>query len=195
MEIRCVWEHNGEDTLLYGADFPGAFTRGARLQTALDKMPGEVRSYLRWAGLPDLGQMVPVVVQEKATELQVRDADSDVLFDTERGTLEPEEYGRLKALALRSAQDFLKLYRQIPQRDESALPVRQTFYGAVPRTAREMYEHTKNVNSYYFAEIGVPADDQGSILDCRQRGFDQLERMPGYLDNAVQVGSYESAGP
>ena len=35
------------------------------------------------------------------------------------------------------------------------MPNRQTFYGQVLRTVFEMYEHTKNVNEYYFGEIGV----------------------------------------
>ena len=25
MKIRCVWEHNGSDTILYADGFPGAF--------------------------------------------------------------------------------------------------------------------------------------------------------------------------
>lgn len=41
------------------------------------------------------------------------------------------------------------------------LPARKTFYGAVPRTAEEMYVHTKNVNAYYFGEIGVEAGNDG----------------------------------
>ena len=53
-----------------------------------------------------------------------------------------------------------------------------------------MYLHTKNVNSYYFGEIGVRADNQGSILDCRRRGFEQLEQHPDFLCNRVFEGSY-----
>ncbi len=71
------------------------------------------------------------------------------------------------------------------------MPMRETFYGNVPRTAFEMYEHTKNVNSYYFGEIGVAADNEGSILDCRVCGFTALERQPGFLESKVSLGSYE----
>ena len=70
------------------------------------------------------------------------------------------------------------------------MPERRTFYGAVPRTAREMYEHTKNVNSYYFGEIGVQADNEGTISDCRRRGFLLLEGQPDFLKNRVFGGSY-----
>lgn len=37
MEIKCVWEHNGNDTLLYAEDYVGAFTRGKNLDIALEK--------------------------------------------------------------------------------------------------------------------------------------------------------------
>ena len=101
-----------------------------------------------------------------------------------------KEYEELKALALKSAKDFLTLYEAFPDKDRAAYPARQTFYGAVPRTAREMYEHTRSVNAYYFTEIGVSADNNDSILDCRRRGFAALEAMPGYLENCVLEGSY-----
>ena len=35
-----------------------------------------------------------------------------------------------------------------------------------------MYEHTKNVNDYYFGEIGVYTDNAGTIFECRKKGFD-----------------------
>ncbi len=101
------------------------------------------------------------------------------------------EYADLKALALKSAQDFLTLYQAIPYKDKSCLPVRATFYGQVPRTAFEMYEHTKNVNDYYFAEIGVAADHEGDIVECRKRGFAVLESQPDFLKNTVHLGSYD----
>ena len=53
-----------------------------------------------------------------------------------------------------------------------------------------MYQHTKNVNAYYFGEIGVDADNEGTILDCRRRGFEQLEQVPNFLNNSVFEGSY-----
>ncbi len=74
------------------------------------------------------------------------------------------EYLELKSLTLKSAQDFLTLYLAIPDKNKSCLPVRKTFYGQVPRTAFEMYEHTKNVNDYYFNEIGISADHEGTIV-------------------------------
>lgn len=44
MKIRCIWEHNGDSSILYAADHAGAFTRGASKEAALQKMPSEIRT-------------------------------------------------------------------------------------------------------------------------------------------------------
>ena len=188
--MKCIWEHNGNDTLLYSADYIGAYTRGASLAIALRKMQDELRSYALWRGQEPPQDADLTIVQEQTSSLHIADADSDVLFDAETVPLSPEEYAELKALALKSALDFQVLYSSIPDPDESCLPKRNTFYGSVPRTAREMYEHTKNVNAYYFGEIGVDADNDGSILDCRARGFARLEEQKDFLRVPVTEGSY-----
>ena len=190
MKIRCVWEHHGNDTLLYSDNFVGAFTRGASREEALEKMPSEIRSYLRWKNAEIPTALETELVQEKESDLEISDADSDVLFEEERRSLSVQEYQELKELVLRSARDFERLYQAIPDKEKSSLPVRKTFYGQVPRTASEMYEHTKNVNQYYFDEIGVPADNEGTILECRRRGFEQLENQADFLDNRIFDGSY-----
>ena len=189
--MRCVWEHNGNDTLLYSVDCVGAYTRGSSLEAAMAKMSAEIEAYSLWRGQECKHDTDIEIVQEKDCDLQVADADSDILFDTEKVPLSREEYEELKALVLKSASDFYTLYASIPNKNESCLPHRRTFYGDVPRTAQEMYEHTKNVNAYYFAEIDVDVDNEGTIYDCRKRGFERLEQNPNFLDNAVIEGSYD----
>ena len=190
MTINCVWEHNGRDTLLYAVDFVGAYTRGETLEAAVRKMQAEICSYLKWCGKKAVTSMDIVIIEEKVSELAICDADSDVLFESEKAPLTAEEYKKLKALALKSAQDFLALYDSVPDKNATAAPERKTFYGQVPRTANEMYEHTKNVNTYYFAEIAVEADRDGNIYECRKRGFEALESNPDFLQNTVRKGSY-----
>lgn len=190
MTIQCVWEHNGSDTLLYAVDLPGAYTRGADLDAAVKKMAGEAYSYLKWKGEAEHGDIAVQIVQDAACDLQICDADSDVLFEAEKAPLTMEEYLALKKLALKSAADFLALYEAIPDKHRSDAPIRRTFYGQVPRTAEEMYTHTKSVNEYYFAEIEVDADKEGTILQCRQRGFEALERKADFLQNPIIEGSY-----
>lgn len=193
MTVNCVWEHNGNDTLLYAANFIGAYTRGESLETAKAKMPQEIASYCKWLGSDTTVEPEIVIVEEKSSELTIRDADSDVLFESEKAPLTMEEYEKLKNLALKSAQDFLALYESIPDKNATTAPERKTFYGQVPRTAKEMYEHTKNVNEYYFAEINVDTDNDGTIYECRKRGFEALEQQPDFLQNAVFEGSYGEA--
>ena len=190
MTSNCVWEHNGNDTLLYATNFVGAYTRGESLEIAKAKMPQEIVSYCNWLGMDAAGKTEIVIVEEKRSELTIRDADSDVLFESEQAQLTIEEYETLKTLALKSAKDFLTLYESIPDKNKAAIPERKTFYGRVPRTANEMYEHTKNVNTYYFAEIAVDADNDGNIYECRKRGFESLESNPDFLQNTVRKGSY-----
>jgi len=211
-KVKCIWEHNGPDSLIYSAEFIGALTRGSSKEIALSKMGQEIRSYLRWRTAGESGAVSSIseinveaktggdvesnteinteIIQESSVDLNVADADSDVIFDEEKQPLSMEEYLELKRLALKSATDFLRLYESIPDKDDSCLPERKTFYGAVPRTAREMYEHTKNVNSYYFGEINVEADNEGTILACREAGFKELEKCENFLENPVIEGSY-----
>ena len=192
MKIECVWEHNGNDSILYSCNITGAFTRGTTKEEAIGKMPHEIASYMKWM---DGSVLLPLisdieVIQEKESDLNICDADSDVLFDTEKIVLPANEYMRLKELTLKSARDFLALYEAFPDKNQSVLTARKTFYGDVPRTAEEMYQHTKNVNAYYFGEIGIDTDNRGSILDCRQSGFETLEKQPNFLDLGVFDGSY-----
>lgn len=192
VEIRAVAETNGAGWLLYGENFPGTFVRGPSLEVAMGKWGRELAAYLRWRdGAPPAGLEVRArVVQEKRSDLHVEDADSDVLFDSERLPIAREEYEGLRELCLRSAGDFFALYESIPEKDRPLAPFRETFYGPVPRTAEEMYRHTKNVNSYYFGEVGVDVGNEPDILRCRQEGFALLERQADFLGNAVFDGSY-----
>ena len=190
MEIKCVWEHNDNDTLLYAVDYIGAYTRGENLEIAKAKMPGEIVSYLKWLGEDIRDNIEIMIIQEKRSDLAIKDADSDVLFESEKVPLTAEEYKKIKALALKSANDYLALYESIPDKSATAITERKTFYGQVPRTADEMYEHTNNVNEYYFAEIEVDADNSGNIYECRKRGFEALEAKPDFLRNTVIEGSY-----
>ena len=188
--VKCVWEHNGQDSLLYAIDYIGAYTRGESLDIAVEKMPHEIASYLKWKGELIASPLSLSVTEEKISDFAIRDADSDVLFESERAPLSEKEYRARKALALKSALDFLRLYESVPDKHASSKNARKTFYGSVPRSAFEMYEHTKNVNSYYFSEIGVDADNEGSIYECRRRGFEMLENNADFLQNTVVEGSY-----
>jgi hypothetical protein len=190
MTIYLVWEHNNDDTLMYADNLVGAYVRGKCKEDALGKLHAEVNDFLKWLGNETVDSVEPIIIQENVSSLNIRDADSNVIFHSERQPLTQDEYRQLKSVALKSAKDLLMLYTAIPDKNTSVLPMRTTFYGTAPRTAEEMYIHTKNVNQYYFSEIDVPADNNGDILSCRIRGFEKLEKSD-YLSNKVHMGSYD----
>ncbi len=150
----------------------------------------EIIDYCKWANITHPEDLEIKIIKDYNCKLDVCDADSDVIFESEKKPLTMQEYEMLKALCLKSALDFLELYNSIPGKDYSNLPNRKTFYGTVPRTANEMYDHTKNVNDYYFGEICIEADNEGDIYDCRARAFKTLEQTHGFLENKVYDGSY-----
>lgn len=187
MKIEAVCEYNDLGYLIWAANYPGAFVRGATENEALAKFGGELRSYLRWqrhemtAGTP----LEVEIVQRKETELRVCDADSDVLFDTERAPLDEAEYAAQKLLVLLSARDFRALYQSIPNPDISGRPPRRTFYGAVPRTPREMYEHTNNTTAYYAAAFGIELVNMPDIYVNRMQIFSEIEVLDDFRSDRI----------
>ena len=132
MKIRCVWEHNHNDSMLYSDNFVGAFTRGETKEAAIQKMPSEIMSYIKWKGEMVSDSFEPVIIQEKESELTVSDADSDVLFEEEKKPLSISEYEELKALALKSARDFQALYDAIPDKNKAVCRSEQLFMVRFP---------------------------------------------------------------
>ena len=63
MKIQCVWEHNGNDSILYSNNFVGAYTRGETKDIALQKMAKEIESYLEWKGEAVPDSLEAVIVQ------------------------------------------------------------------------------------------------------------------------------------
>lgn len=189
MKIQAVCEYNCDGYLFYATDYPGAYVRGAQKEEALAKFGGELRSYQRWCDVPDPDPEAPEIeiVQTKLSALQICDVDSDVLFDAERQALSQQEYERLKFLVLKSARDFRKLFTSIPNPDISDRPSRQTFYGAVPRTPREMYEHTNRVTAYYLAPFGIEMENLPDIYSNRMQALSLLEELPTLLSGEVHM--------
>lgn len=190
-QINAVDEFNPGGHLIYSDNYIGAYVRGKTREEALEKFPEEIARYCRWLGLCADGMEFTVsVIQEKQSDLQICDADSDAIFRSEQLPLQMDEYETLRTLALKSAKDFEAQYQSIPNKNIPLVAARKTFYGEIPTSAEKMYLHTKNVNNYYFSEIGVPADNEPDIYTCRLRGFKTLEQQPDFLKNCVFDGSY-----
>lgn len=191
MLIRLIDEYNEHGHLMYAENLTGAYIRGKTVSEALDKLSAEVFQYMNWIGKPiEDSKIKGEIIQEKYSTLSINDADSDIIFESEKAPLTAEEYEHLKALALKSAKDFKSLYDSIPNKTDTVLSPRRTFYGNVPVNAEEMYQHTKSVNSYYFGEINIDADNEPDILTCRESALKRLEETSNFLSSTVCEGSY-----
>lgn len=189
--LRAVLEYNRDGALLYSVDAPGAFSRGATEVAAIMKLPEEVRKFRLWSGMELSGEGCKVeVVQRHLTGLCVKDADSEVIFDSERAPMGAGEYEDMRALVIRSAADFARLYRSLPDVETTDIPPRETFYKRIPRTGREMYEHTNGVTSYYLGEIGLEWENLPDIYENRVRALEALEKIPDFLERPALEGSY-----
>ena len=189
MCVFCAFERVGIGIVTL-SNYPGAYTRGENPIIAKSKLKDEVTDYCNWLGIALPADFTFETVQEKTSDLDIKDADSDVIFDTERLPFSEKEYFLQKEIVLKSAEDFLKTYNSVKDKNASSLPLRKTFYGFVPRTADEMYIHTKNVNSYYFGEIGIHADNGGDIVSCHMHGFEEIERRGLICDGSVYSGQF-----
>ena len=187
MKIEAVCEYNDLGYLIYAANFLGAFVRGTTENEALAKFPGELKSYLRWCGAPPAPEISVEIVQCKLSELPICDADSDVLFDSERCGLTQAEYEALKLLVLKSARDFQALYDGIPHPDISGRPPRRTFYGAVPRTPRQMFEHVNSVTAYYAAAFGIELENLPDLYANRMQALSEVEHLDDFLSDRVYI--------
>lgn len=189
--VNIVMEYNDKGYMLFAENYPGAFMRGKTKEEALGKVPTEILSYNTWRGCaaPQPGTPI-VIVQEWKTNLDVADADSEVLFDSERTPLTQSEYVSLKTLVLKSAEDFRTLHDSIPDHNLTTRPARKTFHGDVPLTADAMIEHTNNVTQYYAAQLGIQLENVPDICENRLNAMNRIELLPGYLDPAVVLGDY-----
>lgn len=181
--MNAVLEYNDRGCMLFSADCPGAFARGRDRREAMAKLPGDVRSFCRWAGLPiPAPSLVKILEEVYQPELQVEDADGNVLFSSERAPLTPEEYAPLRALVLKSAQCLDQLYAAIPDPEAPLGPERATFYGRCPNTARAMFDHVNNCTGYYIAGLGAECDILPGCCATRLGALAATEALPGFLD-------------
>lgn len=187
MKLQAVVEYNPGGYLIYAANYPGAYVRGESEAEALAKFPGELRNYLRWStgALPVYDDPEIEIVQRQPSNLRIDLADSDVLFDAEQEPLTAQEFEKLKLLVLRSARDIRKMFNSIPNPDISDRPKRICFYGAVPRTPREMYEHINQTTAYYVCAFGLPFENVPDLYTNRLQALSALEDLPDPLSGTV----------
>lgn len=190
-QIDVIIEYNDNGFLVWADNYPGAFSRGATRALAFHKLPAEVSAYAYWAtgkSIPALNRDAINVLHESRTCLAVEDADSDVLFPSERLPMSMAEYTQKKSLCLKSAHDFQLLFDSIPQKDRALLKSRKTFYGKIPQTAREMVAHTNDTIAYYATSMGIPYENAASLVENRKALFAAIEAQPDFLYPRVVEG-------
>lgn len=150
--LHITDEYNEHGHLLHIEDVIGAYTRAKTQEEALNKLEGELISYDRWAGTDtaDRYSIKNLKIETLKSNLHIEDADSDMIFESEKAPLSLDDFKALTELALKSARDFKELYDSIPVKDKASRAPRKTFYGYVPITANDMYAHTKKRQQLLF---------------------------------------------
>lgn len=190
MSIQAVVEYNDKGFLIYVDGFPGAFTRGEDKNEALEKLPKEVEIYCRWAGKQYPSNAAVNVIQDEYKDISIEDADSEVIFNSERLPLSGKDYQALKALIFKSTKDVINIFSSIPDKSRPLMQPRETFHGNVPVTAIEMLSHINEVTKYYSMQVGVSIENSQNLLINRELAFLTLEKTPDYLDNKAAIGSF-----
>ena len=90
-----------------------------------------------------------------------------------------------KLLVLKSARDFCALFESIPNPDISPRAPRTSFYGPVPRTPREMYDHTNSTTAYYMAAFGIPFENMPDLYANRLQALAEIEEREELLTGKV----------
>ncbi len=177
---------------MYSESFPGAYTRGREYKEAQSKFPDEIKRYCKWAGIDFLetDTVESSIVQSNKSELRIDEADSDIIFISEKLPLTIDEYEILKSRVLKSANDFQALYDSIPDKHDTSLKKRESFYGAIPRTSNEMYVHTNKVTNYYVGEIDLKMDNLSNMYQNRVQATSAIESKSNFLLNKIYKGSY-----
>ena len=184
MHIDAICETNGKGWLIWAAQCPGAFARGATENEALAKLPGDVRRFLRWAGEP-AGDITVTPGAPIESSLHTEDADSDLLLEADCAPMTEADYAAAKLLVLKSARDFCTLFENIPNPDISPRAPRTSFYGPVPRTPREMYDHTNHTTAYYMAAFGIPFENMPDLYANRLQALAEIEDREELLTGKV----------
>lgn len=189
---RVVMETNDKGYLLYSESFIGAYTRGKTREEALSKFQLEIQRYCKWAGIDFSPYSIveSIIVQTEKSELRIEEADSEVIFHSEKAPMLERDYEMLKSRALKSANDFQILYDSILHKDYAPQKERLSFYGPVPSTAKQMYDHTNYVTNYYVGEIGIKMKNLDNIYENRIQAIQAIEDTDRFLENKTFNGSY-----
>lgn len=188
MVIELISEYNKNGILMQFPCYPGAYTRGETEEVAFSKAKQELLEYKKWADLTISQADINIVKRVKARDdLQINDADSEILLDSDCQRLSEGEFNRWSKLALLSANCVLKLYNSITDKNWVQLEKRrQSFLDKPPSTAYEMLLHIDVVSWYYTSRIGINESfNNGKLIENRLKCMDLLRN--NYFTKPFQV--------
>ena len=179
--VHVEFETNGNGWIGYFAELPGAFVRGPSERASLSKGDKEIRRYAHWLGLELKATYKLVRTRVHRSGLCVEDADNEILLEYDRGQLDRSTFDQWCQIASFSGACFQELY------DAAALPDwrdpardRETFYGMVPCSIREVYQHVDRVQGYYQQCLGLTASlESCSFVERRSECLSRLADIYG----------------
>ncbi len=186
--VELISEYNKNGILMQFPDYPGAYTRGETEKAAFCKAKQELLEYAKWANLTIPQTDISIVQRIKAKDdLQINDADSEVLLDSDRQRLLESEFNRWSGLVLLSANCILELYNSIIDKDWVQLEkLRPSFLDKPPSTAYEMFLHIDVVSGYYTSRIGINKNfKNGSLIENRVKCMDLVRN--NYYTKPFQI--------
>jgi hypothetical protein len=174
--VSIAFETNGKACLGHIVQLPGSFVRAPTEREALTRIGTEIHSYARWLGLKCPDPIRVLIGQWHQSPLKVEDADSEILLDADRRPFRSGEFELLANLVRFSGQTFYKAYDEAELKDyvdESRK--RDTFYGPVPSTINEVFDHVLRTQNFYLAMLSIRLDVKGSdFTEVRSRCVDEL---------------------
>lgn len=180
--VQAVKEYNAKGCLIYCANLPGVFVRGRTEEEAISKIANAVEEYLRWIykekswtqEMSAFPSVMTEIVQRFESKRMIEEAETEVLFESELTPVSDEELKYWKKILLDSARDFQVMYDSILDKDVTNKPLRRTFYGCMPQTPREIYEHVNEWTTKYFEKIGISFERSSDIGTNRRVGVELL---------------------
>ena len=189
MHIDAICETNGKGWLIWAAQCP------RRLCARRDGKRSAGQAAGRRAALPATGPGEPcpgtLTVDAGGHPIERRPAtprDAEVptcVLEADCAPMTEADYAAAKLLVLKSARDFCTLFESIPNPDISPRAPRTSFYGPVPRTPREMYDHTNSTTAYYMAAFGIPFENMPDLYANRLQALAEIEDREELLTGRI----------
>ena len=169
--------------LIWAAQCPSAFARGATENEALAKLPGDVRRFLRWAGEP--GGHHRHAGRAIESGLHTEDADSDLLLEADCAPMTEADYAAAKLLVLRSARDFCTLFGEHRTRISRPAPAHESFYGPCRARRARCMTITNHTTAYYMAAFGIPFENMPDLYANRLQALAEIEDREELLTGRI----------